>query len=117
MVRERCFSAFLFKHVLQVQQFGSIPQLLHLTASADLLQISKGMREHSAKLRREAADFWTSMLHRFEALRTASVETEVQHLAASFCPGICVRHRETLAGPVHVDEELTIQQITICDSE
>eukprot|EP00435_Cladocopium_sp_Y103_P011207 s4210_g2.t3 len=64
-----------------VQQFGSIPQLLHLTASADLLQISKGMREHSAKLRREAADFWTSMLHRFEALRTAlrpEVQTDFQ---------------------------------------
>jgi len=84
MVRERCFSAFLFKHVLQVQQFGSIPQLLYLTASADLLQISKGMREHSSKLRQEAADFWTSVLHRFEALRRT--KTEVQHFAAIFMP-------------------------------
>ena len=63
------------------------------------------MREHSAKLRQEAADFWTSMVHRFEALRTA-VQTEVQHSAdlASFRLVICVMHREALASQVYVDE-------------
>ncbi|CAL1167539.1 unnamed protein product [Cladocopium goreaui] len=67
-----------------VQQFGSIPQLLYLTASADLLQISKGMREHSSKLRQEAADFWTSVLHRFEALRRTKTEAESAPVLSSF---------------------------------
>lgn len=57
----------------EVQQFGSIPHLLQLTASADLLEISREMRAHSAKLRKEAALFWNSMLHRFEALQGSEV--------------------------------------------
>eukprot|EP00434_Breviolum_minutum_P015549 symbB.v1.2.013692.t1/scaffold971.1/size148033/20 len=50
-----------------VQQFGSIPELLQLTASVDLLKISEGMKEYSAELRRDAASFWSSVLHRVDA--------------------------------------------------
>lgn len=61
----------------EVQQFGSIPELLQLAASVDLLKISEGMKEYSAELRRDAASFWSSVLHRVDAQLSGT--SNVQH--------------------------------------
>ena len=74
-LRYLAFLAFL-QCTFEVQQFGSIPQLLQLTASVDLLKISEGMQEYSAELRRDAASFWSSVLHRVDAQLSGTFNVE-----------------------------------------
>lgn len=56
----------------QVQQFGSVPHLLYITASADLLAISKGMKEYNSQLRNISATCWSSVLQRFSGSSRAT---------------------------------------------
>ncbi|CAK9112711.1 unnamed protein product, partial [Durusdinium trenchii] len=55
-----------------VQQFGSVPHLLYITASADLLAISKGMKEYNSQLRNISATCWSSVLQRFSGSSRAT---------------------------------------------